>query len=167
LAPRHSITVVHTAEVAHRLYLTPGKCQRIHGHGLTIKLTLEGEPDSTGLLAGIDFSSLKAGFRGFIDSYLDHQVLLNEKDPFAGYMQPKGTSQWLQLPGLRVCAADPTTENLAMWIGQWAQITLAVPKVYNVGVHVDETSVNGGDFRDGMSMLTKGSLTEVLGRYEK
>jgi 6-pyruvoyl-tetrahydropterin synthase len=133
---------------------------------MTVRLTLVGDPDSDGLLAGIDFSSLKAGFRGFLDTYLDHQVLLNEKDPLAGYLQPKGTPQWLLLPGLRKCAADPTTENLAMWIGQWAQLTLAVPKVYSVGVHVDETPVNGGDFADGMSMNTKGSLTEVLGRIE-
>lgn len=169
--------VTHNAEAAHRLYTTPGKCQRIHGHSLRIQLSLVGEVDDHGLLAGIDFGTLKSEFRGFLDSYLDHSLLLNENDPFAAAVMvtPKdeytGWDDPADLPGLRRCAGDPTTENIAQWIGEWASLTFAVPHVYSAHVHVDETPANGGDYDIAMNHVEaqrkRGDvprLTEVLGR---
>jgi 6-pyruvoyl-tetrahydropterin synthase len=172
LTTERTITVAHTAEVAHRLFLTPGKCARIHGHGLRIQLTLIGEVDENGLLAGIEFGHLKREFRGFIDHYLDHQCLLNKVDPFAQPLfadaegnQPEGLTH--HLPGMRACEADPTTENLAMWIGQWARTTFAVPLVFAVAVQVEETPVNAGNWSGPMESLSDYCLTDILGRMVK
>jgi len=196
-SPTRTITVSHNAETAHRLFRTPGKCQRIHGHSYRIHLRLTGEVDEQGLLAGIDYGTLKASFRGFIDAYLDHQLLLNENDPFASdlFGAPESgigssnvvvhntsvmsggasggggggsTSVRHVLPGLRRCAADPTTENLAMWIGKWAQVKLGVPGIFSVAVDVDETPSNAASWHAGMGTVHAAlELTEVLGRLRE
>lgn len=171
LQPTRTITVAHSAEVAHRLFLTPGKCQRIHGHGLKIRLTLTGEVDENGLLAGIDFASLKREFRGFIDHYLDHQCLLNKADPFAQPLFADSDGMIRDhyvLPGMRACEADPTTENIAQWIGEWATTTLAIPRVFSIGVKVHETPVNSGSWSSGMPPPgNEHCLTDILGRLVK
>lgn len=151
--------------------------------------------DENGLLASIEFGHLKREFRGFIDHYLDHQCLLNKVDPFA---QPLfgdsagaggnttfgasgsanvvagggggGSSSGLvyRIPGLRACEGDPTTENIAMWIGQWAQTALAIPLVFSIGVQVEETPVNSGTWSgDGLpAEIGTQCLTDILGRLE-
>jgi len=170
MTPTRTITVSHNAETAHRLFHTPGKCQRIHGHSYRIRLRLTGTVNAEGLLAGIDYGSLKQSFRGFIDTYLDHHLLLNETDPFAGPLMAMAAgdemrTDRLSLPGLRKCAGDPTTENLAMWIGEGAQAKLAVPGLFSVAVDVDETPSNAAGWSGGVNLLgVEQELTEVLGR---
>ena len=124
----------------------------------------------------MDFGTLKTGFRGFLDGYLDHHILLNEDDDLAGPLTsfehadtgagnrrnfPDG------LPGLRRCASDPTTENLAQWIGDWAANQLAIPRVFGVQVTVHETAVNQATYSRGMNGLDNFGLTDVLGRMRK
>lgn len=129
--------------------------------------------DEHGLLAGIDFASLKREFRGFIDTYLDHQCLLNKADPFAQplFANQDGTDRVKPvLPGLRACEGDPTTENIAAWIGSWAQVTLSIPLVFRIGVEVEETPVNAGTWSGSMHPpMDQGAycLTDILGRLVK
>jgi 6-pyruvoyl-tetrahydropterin synthase len=162
--------------MAHRLFRTPGKCQRIHGHSYKVVLRLTGAVDENGLLAGIDYGTLKTGFRGFLDGYLDHHVLINEDDPLAGPLTTfehrdtgNGRHQNFPdgLPGIRRCVGDPTTENVAMWIGDWAANQLSVPLVFAVNVTVHETAVNQADYSRGMNGLDPQTLTDVLGRMRK
>ena len=77
-----TIFVKHNAEIAHRLSLLEGKCQRIHGHSFHIKLTVHGIMDAQGICASIDFGSLKKLFRGYIDYEWDHHLHLNADDPW-------------------------------------------------------------------------------------
>lgn len=124
------LRVRHNIEVAHRLSQLPGKCEAIHGHSMWVTLDLAGDLSATGMVAGLDFGVVKRAFRGHLDGEYDHRLLLNYDDPWAG----------IQLPGLRRCPADPTTEHIAAWIGAWAldQFT-SCPEVQ---VAVDETHVN-------------------------
>jgi 6-pyruvoyltetrahydropterin/6-carboxytetrahydropterin synthase len=128
------LRVKHNIEVAHRLFLLPGKCERIHGHSMWVDLLIVGEVDKrTGLLAGLDFAEVKKSFRKYLDDYFDHSLLLNEDDTWANY----------DLPGLRKCIGDPTTENIARWVGEAAQVMWG----HTYGVHaftceVQETRVN-------------------------
>ena len=126
-----SLRVRHNIEVAHRLTLLPGKCENIHGHSMWITLELRGgRLDPSGRLAGLDFGEIKRAFRAHLDSTYDHRLLLNSEDKLAE----------LDLPGARFCAGDPTTENLALWVAQWARHEFA--GVPGFRVQVDETHVN-------------------------
>lgn len=102
------IAVRGSFEAAHRLTMTPGNCMNIHGHSFRVRLQLEGALNNYGMVR--DFRDVKKAFRQFLERY-DHMLLLNEQDILAS--QP--------LPGLLLCPAEPTTENIAKWIGEWAE----------------------------------------------
>jgi 6-pyruvoyltetrahydropterin/6-carboxytetrahydropterin synthase len=129
-----AIRVRHNIEVAHRLSLLPGKCENIHGHSMWVELELTGAPDERGLSNGLDFGGVKRAFRGMLDSEFDHHLLLNAEDELAK----------LDLPGARLCVGDPTTENIARWVLEWAQDEFG-PIATRVDVH--ETHVNSATAR--------------------
>lgn len=103
-------------EAAHLLpHVPPGhKCARLHGHSFRATVWVEGE---VGAESGwvMDFADLTTAFAPLHDR-LDHRYL-NEVD------------------GL----ANPTSENLAMWI--WDHLIAALPGL--VRVDVDETCTSG------------------------
>lgn len=147
-----SITLTHNMEVAHRLLNLPGKCQQIHGHSMQVMLTFIGETNENGLFEGWDFADVKRKFRQYIDTTYDHHLLLNENDPWASNLamvdgaHPNDEIQTLatrQLPGLVTCPGDPTTENLAQWICDWAREYFATPCEVNIA----ETGTNGAGYR--------------------
>jgi 6-pyruvoyltetrahydropterin/6-carboxytetrahydropterin synthase len=148
--PQHTITVKHNFEAAHRLFLTPGKCENIHGHSFWVEMTLFGGLDAAGMLRGLDFGDVKKAFRGHLDEHYDHRVLLNTDDPFAkkiATVDSTGGNNWVQLPGLLELPNDPTTENLAKWIGHWAIGEFTT--VDSVSIKVHETSVNAASWHSG------------------
>lgn len=137
------IEVRHNIEVAHRLFNLNGKCERIHGHSMWVDLKLHGSVDAHGILSSLDFGTVKKKFRGFLDGSFDHHLLLNENDPWAGPVAlPDGSedsaSRVVHLPGVVTFPGDPTTENLARWIAEWAVDEFELP----ADVIVHETSVN-------------------------
>lgn len=137
------IQVRHNIEVAHRLYELQGKCENIHGHSMWVDLKLHGAVDSKGILAGLSFGDVKKRFRGFLDETFDHHLLLNQADPWATLLGlDLGGKQLHNLPGLMSMPGDPTTENLARWIAEWAVDEF---KLY-ADVVVHETSVNAAGF---------------------
>lgn len=127
-----TIAVRHNIEVAHRLWQLPGKCEAIHGHSMWVRLELHGELDERGLLAGMDFGAVKRAYRQHLDTHFDHRLLLDADDPI--------TAQ--HLPGLRVTAGQPTTENIAKAIGDWAQSCYRCRGM----VTVHETHVNAASW---------------------
>ena len=133
-----SIQVTHNIEVAHRLFLTPGKCENIHGHSMLVELEMWGDINAQGLMEGLEFGQVKRIFRKHLDDTYDHQLLLNKDDPWAVAQLLDG--QVLYLPGLAVCPyGDPTTENLARWIGAWGQ---GFKDIKHIKCTVHETKVN-------------------------
>lgn len=147
-------------EVAHRLYMMEGKCENIHGHSMKVHLALNGFVDDKGVLAGLQFGEVKKLFRTWIDENFDHRLLLNQEDPWTLYLynqneygRPDQADVAYKLPGLMVMPADPTTENIAKWIGQWAweefienpnrRLTGNLAGIY---IQVDETPVNSGSW---------------------
>jgi 6-pyruvoyltetrahydropterin/6-carboxytetrahydropterin synthase len=141
--PNQSIAVTHNAEAAHRLFLTPGKCENIHGHSFKIMLELYGEVDEKGMVEGLDFGDVKREFRHMIDTNFDHRLLLNRDDPWADALYLSAEDENGQnLPGLAAMDGDPTTENIARWVGEWAV------RKWNLTteVAVQETAVNGASW---------------------
>lgn len=103
-------------EAAHRLPLVPAghKCSRLHGHSFRIDIHVSGPLDPQfGWV--MDFADIKLAFAPLFDA-LDHRYL-NEID------------------GL----ANPTSENLAIWI--WQQLKPGLPLLSKVVVH--ETCTSG------------------------
>jgi len=151
MSPRSTISVYHNAEIAHRLSELPGKCQNIHGHSLKNHLALAGQLDEHGLLCGLDFGTVKAEFRSYIDTNYDHHLLLNKDDPWAGdLIRADGEGELEQqpldqLPGLVMCMGDPTTERMAVWIAEWAEAQYHKYGIAAVYVEVRETDTNGSD----------------------
>jgi len=116
--------------MAHRLTETDGKCQQIHGHSWGVTLEIGGDVDNTGKLGGLEFSQAKKQFRGFLDGNFDHKLLLNEGDNWARY----------KLPGLQTMEGDPTTENFAKIVGQWARTEFGLSYQYRTIVWETKTN---------------------------
>lgn len=138
----------HNMEVAHRLLYLPGKCQRIHGHSMKVTLKLFVDFNGNGYAIDedneiLDFGNVKKIFRGYIDDQYDHRLLLNEEDPWCSafplvWAHESKQPATVEVPGLVKLKGDPSTENLATWIAEWARDVFKVP----CEVEIAETETN-------------------------
>ncbi len=143
---RSSIFVEHDIQVAHRLLLLPGKCENIHGHSMTVRMTIWGHVDENGILAGLDFGEVKRTFRAYLDGHFDHHLHLNSQDPWAKVLQDVDQHNAADhLPGLVTWPNDPTTENFARWIHDVMDhrtLLLGLP----IRIDIRETKTNGASY---------------------
>ena len=92
----------------HRLLNYDGRCRNLHGHNGRAVIVLEGkELDERGML--IDFSDIKRSLRVWIDSELDHRMILNRADPAVPMLKELGEPLFL-------IDCNPTAENIAKLI---------------------------------------------------
>lgn len=97
----------------HRLLDYEGKCRHLHGHNGRVVLTLAGnELDQRGML--LDFGEMKRIVQQWIDDELDHRMILRRDDPAVPALAELGEP-------LVLIDANPTAENLAKLIFDWAQ----------------------------------------------
>jgi 6-pyruvoyltetrahydropterin/6-carboxytetrahydropterin synthase len=146
-----SIWVDHNMEIAHRLTQLPGKCERIHGHSLQVRLTLTGQVSHSGVMADLDFGRVKEVFRGHLDETYDHHLILNENDPWATplvrFEDARETPYTGEpLPGLVTVKGDPTIENLAKWVCSEMATQFPTPVIYMFTVRIRETNSNGATY---------------------
>ena len=80
-------------DAAHNLIHYHGKCENLHGHTYRLKVVLEGQPDSEGMI--MDFVELSRIVKELVISRLDH-AYINE------------------------IIEQPSAENIALWI--WDQL---------------------------------------------
>jgi len=147
------LKISHNMEIAHRLSLAPesSKCYKIHGHGMQVELLFLVEQGADGMAVNsanqpMEYGDMKKMFRDHIDGKYDHHLILNEEDPWAvtlidrnkGVNGVEGT-----LPGLVTVPGDPTTENLAKWIAEWACGNYRC----DVICCIDETQTNGAEVK--------------------
>lgn len=89
----------------HRLLNYDGKCRYLHGHNGKAEILLGGDNlDDRGML--VDFNDIKKLLKSWIDSHLDHQMLLCETDPLLPLLRDQ------QQP-IFVMDCNPTAENIA------------------------------------------------------
>jgi 6-pyruvoyltetrahydropterin/6-carboxytetrahydropterin synthase len=117
----YRLEIRHNAEAAHRFYLAEcsPKCRSIHGHSWIVILTLKADKlNAQGMV--IEFGELKTAWRGWLDTHIDHALMLHQDDPLLRVLPQVD-------PALRlfVTPEDPTTENLAQLLSQQAQRILA------------------------------------------
>ncbi|MFM8288914.1 MAG: 6-pyruvoyl trahydropterin synthase family protein [Planctomycetaceae bacterium] len=92
----------------HRLIHYSGKCRFLHGHNGRVEVVLGGTRlDERGMLT--DFGEIKRVLRTWIDTELDHKMLLHREDPLLPLLRDAGQQ-------LFVMDANPTAENIARLI---------------------------------------------------
>ena len=104
----------------HRLYQHGGKCEFFHGHNYVAEFYVTGnDVDAVGRV--IDFSELKARFKGWLDEYWDHGFILNQDDE-NGLRAIKLVEpcKYYELP------YNPTAENMARYL-----LEVICPKLLN------------------------------------
>jgi 6-pyruvoyltetrahydropterin/6-carboxytetrahydropterin synthase len=92
----------------HRLLDYAGKCRHLHGHNARAVITLESaELDDCGMVE--DFSGVKRLVWDWLDSEIDHTLLLHRDDPLLPMLQSAGER-------VRVTEENPTAEVIARMI---------------------------------------------------
>src|SRR5207247_845614 len=96
----------------HRLLNYDGKCRHLHGHNGRAVITLATPTlDPLGMVA--DFSHIKRVIGGWIDSHLDHRMVLHKDDPVLPALKQQGEPVFL-------LDVNPTAENIAKAIHDFA-----------------------------------------------
>ncbi len=97
----------------HRLLNYEGKCRFLHGHNAKVEIDLNSDSlDHRGMV--IDFNDVKRVLQGWIDSALDHKMLLNKEDPVLPHLNG------LKEP-IVALEGNPTAEALAKLIFDYAK----------------------------------------------
>ncbi len=92
----------------HRLLNYDGKCRHLHGHNGRAVITLATAGlDELGMV--VDFSQIKRVVGSWIDTHLDHCMILHQDDPVVPFLKEKGEP-------LHLVAFNPTAENIAKLI---------------------------------------------------
>jgi 6-pyruvoyltetrahydropterin/6-carboxytetrahydropterin synthase len=92
----------------HRLHDYDGKCRHLHGHNGRAVIVLESaELDARGIL--VEFRHIKQRIETWIDTNLDHTLLLSKDDPLLSALKDRGERVF-------VMDANPTAENIARLI---------------------------------------------------
>lgn len=96
----------------HRLLNYNGKCANLHGHNGKAVITLEAANlDDLGMV--VDFTRVKQLIGQWIDSYLDHKMILHKDDPLIPDLMKLGEP-------FVVVTENPTAENIAKMIYEHA-----------------------------------------------
>jgi 6-pyruvoyltetrahydropterin/6-carboxytetrahydropterin synthase len=120
----------------HRLMQYRGKCRVPHGHNAKVAIDLVAEAlDPLGMV--VDFTDVKRVIQGWIDSTLDHRMLLRQDDPLAKWLQEMGEPCFL-------VTQNPTAETIARLIFDYA-ISQGFPVVE---VRLWETSDSYATYRE-------------------
>lgn len=145
---KSAVTVLHNFETGHRLPHLGGKCRNLHGHSWWGEITVTAPLDADGTV--VEFGALKAAIRGWVDTHLDHGLMLGALDLLVPAVQADGSKLF------RFGAADPTeAEKLAA--------DLAWPTVENVAVLLARVAGQQlATFADDVSRL--GEVTNVIVR---
>lgn len=95
----------------HRLLNYTGKCQHLHGHNARAVITLASrELDNRGMVE--DFTEVKQLVWDWLDSEIDHTLLLHRDDPVLPVLQQAGER-------VMILDENPTAEVIARMIFEY------------------------------------------------
>jgi 6-pyruvoyltetrahydropterin/6-carboxytetrahydropterin synthase len=103
----HPYQVTKTIEFSygHRLLNHNGKCRYLHGHNGMLEVDVDAESlDAMGMV--IDFTEVNDVVKSWVDTNLDHRMLLCREDPVLPALQEAGEP-------IYVMDQNPTAENIA------------------------------------------------------
>lgn len=97
----------------HRLLKYNGPCAHPHGHNGRVEIELAADTlDEKGMVQ--DFSEIKNKIKTWIDSNLDHRMLLNQSDVMIPFLKEHRDPYF-------VMEENPTAENIAKLIYRYAK----------------------------------------------
>ena len=92
----------------HRLLRYEGKCRNLHGHSARVEVDIQSpDLDPRGMVA--DVCAVEEKLQTWIDTHLDHKLLLAEGDPLLPALKASKEPYF-------VMAGNPTMENLCRLI---------------------------------------------------
>jgi len=105
MARMYSVTKEVHFCYGHRLLSHEGKCRHLHGHNARAMIRLESESlDRLGLV--MDFKEIGDYVKSWLDSEIDHNLLLYKEDPIVPLLRGAGERVY-------VMDANPSAENIA------------------------------------------------------
>ncbi|MCC6551069.1 MAG: 6-carboxytetrahydropterin synthase [Ignavibacteriaceae bacterium] len=125
------ITKEYHWEMGHRLPFHPGPCKNLHGHSYKAYITLEGIPDSNGIL--IDFYDIDKILQPLIDR-LDHAFVLVDSDTEVIAFFKRINSKHEIIP------FHSTAENLALYFIEEIKKSALPSNISGIGVSIYETA---------------------------
>jgi 6-pyruvoyltetrahydropterin/6-carboxytetrahydropterin synthase len=137
---RTVLSVRHNFETGHRLPHLGGKCGSLHGHSWWAEVEVSAELDEESAIL-VEYGQLKALIREWIDTHLDHGLMLGTEDPLRELLAEHGKVYEL--------APWPTVERVA---GHLAEVCQELVDSAQLGVQVSrvrvtETGVNAAEVR--------------------
>ena len=133
--PRYEVSKTIEFSFGHRLLGHPGKCRHLHGHHGIVEIDISCEElDKMGMV--IDFGRVNEVVKGWLNSNLDHRMLLWRADPLVNVLTNAGEP-------LYVMDNNPTAENIARLI--WLEARAAGLPVSEVRLW--ETSNSRASYR--------------------
>ena len=101
----HSVTKTIDFCYGHRLLNYEGQCKYLHGHNGKLEIDVESKIlDDKGMV--IDFTVIKETVKTWIDSKMDHRMILSREDPLITLLEEAGQP-------IYVMEENPTAENIA------------------------------------------------------
>ena len=101
----HSVTKTIDFCYGHRLLNYEGQCKYLHGHNGKLEIDVESKSlDDKGMV--IDFTVIKETVKTWIDSKMDHRMILSREDPLIPLLEEAGQP-------IYVMEDNPTAENIA------------------------------------------------------
>ena len=101
----HSVTKTIDFCYGHRLLNYEGQCKYLHGHNGKLEIDVESKSlDDKGMV--IDFTVIKETVKTWIDSKMDHRMILSREDPLIPMLEEAGQP-------IYVMEENPTAENIA------------------------------------------------------
>lgn len=120
----------------HRLLNYDGKCKHLHGHNARAVIILEQEElDERGML--VDFKDIKDVVKKWVDTELDHNMLLCKDDPILPVLREAGERFFIM-------DDNPTAENIAKLIYEF----VAAADYPVIDVSIWETDTCYASYRD-------------------
>ena len=110
---RFGITQQMHFSYGHRLLNYTGKCTHLHGHNGLVELVFESEGLDPGGMV-VDLGDVKKWLRSWLETNLDHQMILRKDDPLVPVLKEMKEPCYL-------LDVDPTVENLAKEIFHQAE----------------------------------------------
>ena len=109
----HRVTKTVDFCYGHRLVDYDGKCRHLHGHNGRLEVDVESDYlDDLGMV--VDFGEVRDVVKEWIDSTIDHRMILSDRDPLLATLRDAGEP-------LFVMSENPTAENIAKVVFEVAQ----------------------------------------------
>ena len=133
-----TVTKKFTVPIGHRLLNYTGPCANIHGHNVTIEITLSGGVnEQDGMI--IDFGIIKREIGQWLDLRFDHAFLVNPNDNVVlGFLKENGFKHFVMPDKF----PNPTMENLSIVIyNKTEEVCDTLHSEYNYHVEVHSVKV--------------------------